>query len=144
MALPCRNRWTAVGGTAYAQSGVGATLLRATDSIEYNSYYAQDYDERCRERARRSRQSPTPRLYPANPTHRGGRRREARQRVGTLLNPAATSATRRRAFSRTTASTVRITVNGFIDWNPFTWNTSNPSDRFNGLVPGPTAQTNPR
>jgi hypothetical protein len=122
-------------GTAYAQSGWGEPSTVQQTAFEYNSYYAQDYDERAGSKERGVEGEADPDALPSQPDVADEEAEESfGNGAGTLLNPCCNLGDEWRIFQNECLDCRGITVNGWLGWNPFTWNTSNPSDRFNGPV----------
>lgn len=57
-------------GTAYAQSGLGQPSTVQQTAFEYNSYYAQDFDERAGAKERGVEGEPDPQALPSQPEDR--------------------------------------------------------------------------
>jgi hypothetical protein len=122
-------------GTAYAQNGIGQPSSVQQTAFEYNSYYAQDYDERAGAKERGVEAEADPQALPSQPDVPAEEGEESfGSGGGTLLNPCCNLGEEWRFFQNDCLDCRGITVNGFIGWNPYTWNTSNPSDGFNGPV----------
>lgn len=122
-------------GTAYAQNGMGQPSSVRQTAFEYHSYYAQDYDERAGAKERGVEAEPDPQALPSQPDVPSGDSEESfGNGAGTLLNPCCNLGQEWRIFQNECLDARNITVNGFLAWNPFTWNTSSPADRFNGPV----------
>jgi hypothetical protein len=122
-------------GTAYAQNGIGQPSSVQQTALEYNSYYAQDYDERAGAKERGVEGEADPQALPSQPDAPAEEEEESfGNGAGTLLNPCCNLGEEWRIFQNDCLDQRGITVNGWIAFNPFTWNTSNPSDRFNGPV----------
>ncbi len=124
-------------GTAYAQSGWGQPTSVQQTAFEYNSYYAQDYDERAGAKERGVEGEPDPQALPNQPDYYnsgGGGEASFGSGAGTLLNPCCNLGEEWRLFQNECLDSRSITLNGWVAWNPFIWNTTNPQDRFNGPV----------
>lgn len=122
-------------GTAYAQNGIGQPSSVQQTAFEYNSYYAQDYDERAGAKERGVEAEADPQALPSQPDAPAEEGEESfGNGGGTLLNPCCNLGEEWRFFQNDCLDCRGIKVNGFIAWNPYTWNTSNPSDNFNGPV----------
>lgn len=121
-------------GTAYAQSGLGQPSSVQQTAFEYNSYYAQDYDERAGAKERGVEGEADPQALPSQPDAPADEEESFGNGAGTLLNPCCCLGDEWRIFQNECLDCRGITVNGWLGWNPFTWNTSSPADRFNGPV----------
>ncbi len=122
-------------GTAYAQSGLGEPSSVQQTAFEYHSYYAQDYDERAGAKERGVEGEADPQALPSQPDVASEEAEESfGNGAGTFLNPSCCLGDEWRIFQNDCLDCRGITVNGWIAWNPFIWNTTNPDDRFNGPV----------
>ncbi|MEX0977742.1 MAG: outer membrane beta-barrel protein, partial [Pirellulales bacterium] len=133
MALACALACLLSAGTAYAQSGFGQASSVQQTAFEYNSYYAQDQDEKAGAKERGVEAEADPQATPSQPDAE-----EAEESFGngggTILNPCCCLGDEWRIFDSECLKCRGVNVQGFLGWNPFTWNTSSPADRFNGPV----------
>ncbi|MEX0678153.1 MAG: porin [Pirellulales bacterium] len=116
-------------GTAYAQSGWSQPSSVQQTAFEYNSYYAQDYDEKAGAKARGVEAEPDPEAKPSN----GGEEEEPSfgNGCGTLLNPCCCLGEQWKLFDSECLTCRDMTIAGFLD-HGFSWNPDNPLDRYNG------------
>ncbi len=123
-------------GTAYAQNGWGQPSSVQQTAFEYNSYYAQDYDERAGAKERGVEGEPDPDALPSQPDMSAPEEDEESfgNGAGTLLNPCCCLGDEWRLFNCPCLECNNIVVQGWLAWNPFVWNTTNPANRFNGPV----------
>lgn len=121
-------------GTAYAQSGWGQASSVQQTAFEYDSYYAQDFDERAGAKERGVEGEPDPMATPYQPDYSGPGEQSFGNGGGTLLNPCCCLGEEWRLFDSECLDCRGVTLQGWFGWNPFIWNTSNPADRFNGPV----------
>ncbi len=117
---------------AFAQYDPGANGPVQPTAYEYNSYYAQDFDEQAgaKERGVEGEPDPQARVAPADEASGdeslgGG--------CGTLLNPYCCLGDEWKLFDCEALECRNINIAGWFAQS-FTWNTTNPSDRFNGPV----------
>lgn len=113
--------------SAFAQNGLGQPQSARQTAFEYNSYYAQDYDEQAGAKERGVEGEPDPQAAPpageeAPSFGNGG---------GTILNPCCNLGEQWKMFDNECLTCRKITIAGFLEQG-FTWNPQNPSDRFNG------------
>lgn len=122
-------------GTAYAQSGPGQTRSVQQTAFEYNSYYAQDYDERAGAKERGVEGEQDPQANASEPSGAGAEEEKESfgNGAGTLLNPCCNLGDEWRIFQNECMTARGINVQGWLAQS-YTWNTSNPADRFNGPV----------
>ena len=130
LALACAVACLLSAGTAYAQSGFGQASSVQQTAFEYNSYYAQDQDERAGAKERGVEGQADPMANPSQPDAEESFGNGA----GTILNPCCCLGEEWRYFDSECLKCRGVTVQGWLGWNPFTWNTSSPADRFNGPV----------
>lgn len=122
-------------GSAYAQTGWGQASPVQQTAFEYNSYYAQDYDERAGAKERGVEGEPDPDALPSQPDVDTPEAEESfGNGAGTLLNPCCNLGDEWRLFDSECLKCCNTVVQGWIGWNPFVWNTTNPTDRLNGPV----------
>ncbi len=124
-------------GTAFAQNGWEQPSSVQQTAYEYNSYYAQDYDERAGAKERGVEGELDPDALPSQPDIAPGEGSDEESfgnGAGTILNPCCCLGDEWRIFDSPCLECNNIVVQGWVAWNPFTWNTSNPADRFNGPV----------
>ncbi len=120
-------------GTAYAQSSWGQPTAVQQAAFEYNDYYAQDFDERAGSKERGVEGEPDPYALSNQPDYSGSGESFGNG-AGTLLNPCCCLGDEWRLFDSACLDCRGVTLQGWLGWNPFIWNTSNPADRFNGPV----------
>lgn len=124
-------------GTAYAQRGMGYPSPVQQTAFEYSDYYAQDFDERAGAKERGVEGTPDPDALPTQPDYMGPDDDEEESMgsgAGTLLNPYCCLGDEWRIFDSPCLECNNMAIQGWVGWNPFIWNTSNPADRFNGPV----------
>ena len=116
---------------AYAQSMPGKYAPLQPPAYEYNSYYAQDFDEQAgaKERGVEGEPDPMARVAPADDGEES-----FGNGAGTFLNPCCDLGEECRLFDSCCLESYDTVIQGWIAWNPFIWNTTNPADRFNGPV----------
>jgi Putative beta-barrel porin-2, OmpL-like. bbp2 len=135
LALAAATAGLLSAGTAYAQSGWGQASTVQQTAFEYNSYYAQDEDERAGAKERGVEGEVDPDATPSQPDVADAEAEESfGNGAGTLLNPCCCLGDEWRIFDSECLKCRGVVVQGWLGWNPFTWNTSNPADRFNGPV----------
>jgi hypothetical protein len=120
-------------GHAYAQSSWGQPSTVQQTAFEYNDYYAQDFDERAGAKERGVEGEPDPQALPNQPDVSSDEESFGNG-AGTLLNPCCCLGDEWRLFDSECLECRGVTLQGWIGWNPFIWNTTNPADRFNGPV----------
>ncbi len=109
---------------AYAQYAPGQESAVQPTAYEYNSYYAQDQDEQAGAKERGVEAEPDPQAAAAEeeePSFGNGN--------GTIFSPCCCLGDQWKLFDSECLECRGINVAGFMAMNPFTWNTSNPSDR---------------
>lgn len=117
-------------GSAYAQSAYGQAPAARQTAFEYNSYYAQDYDEQAGAKERGVEGEPDPQAAAAPAAEEapsfgnGG---------GSILNPCCCLGEQWKMFDSEALTCRKINVAGWLAQS-FTWNTSSPADRWNGPV----------
>src|SRR5262245_21468239 len=74
-------------GTAFAQSAGGQSPAVRQTAFEYNSYYAQDYDERAGAKERGVEGEADPQALPSQPDAPSDEEESFGNGAGTLLNP---------------------------------------------------------
>jgi len=117
--------------TAYAQTGPGYTSSVQRTAFEANSYYyAQDYDERAGAKERGVEGEPDPQATPSEPSSNDP---SFGNGAGTLLNPCCNLGEQWKIFDCEGLKCRNINISGWLAQS-YTWNTSNPADRFNGPV----------
>jgi hypothetical protein len=114
-------------GTAYAQSGMGRPSAVQQTAFEYNNYYAQDDDEMAGAKERGVEGEPDPQAAAAPAAESAG------NGAGTLLNPCCNLGEQWKIFDNPCLKCKNINIGGWAAQS-YTWNTSSPSDRFNGPV----------
>jgi hypothetical protein len=135
MALAAVSAGLLSAGTAYAQSGWGQASTVQQTAFDYNSYYAQDFDERAGAKERGVEGEPDPMALPSQPDAPAEEGEESfGNGAGTLLNPCCCLGDEWRLFDSECLECNNTVLQGWIGWNPFVWNTTNPADRFNGPV----------
>jgi hypothetical protein len=116
-------------GSAFAQSGLGQPQSARQTAFEYNSYYAQDYDEQAGSKEEGVEGEPAPAAAApaaeAAPSFGNG--------GGTILNPCCNLGEQWKAFDSECLTCRKITVAGWLAQS-YTWNTTSPHDRWNGPV----------
>jgi hypothetical protein len=133
MALAAAMASLLSAGTAYAQSGWGQASSVQQTAFEYNSYYAQDQDERAGAKERGVEGQADPQALPSQPDVSSDEESFGNG-AGTLLNPCCCLGDEWRIFDCENLACRGITMQGWLGWNPFTWNTTDPANRFNGPV----------
>jgi Putative beta-barrel porin-2, OmpL-like. bbp2 len=118
-------------GTAYAQRNWGQPSAVQQTAFEYNDYYAQDVDERAGAKERDVEGQPDTEALPDQPDTDA---KSMGNGAGTLLNPCCCLGEEWRLFDSECLKCNNTVVQGWIAWNPFVWNTSNPANRMNGPV----------
>ncbi|REK05473.1 MAG: porin [Planctomycetota bacterium] len=126
-------------GTAYAQNGWGQASSVQQTAFEYNSYYAQDYDERAGAKERGIEGTPDPQALPNQPDTYPGQPgiyddESFGNGAGTLLDPCCCIGDEWRLFDFECLECCNTVIQGWVGWNPFVWNTTNPQNRLNGPV----------
>jgi putative OmpL-like beta-barrel porin-2 len=115
-------------GTAYAQSGLGQPGPAQPTAYDYNSYYSQDTDEAAgsKEQGVEGEPAPAAAAAPATPAPMPG--------AGTFLNPCCCLGEQWKLIDQMPCTKANgIVVGGWLAQS-YTWNTSNPADKFNGPV----------
>jgi len=116
-------------GSAYAQQGTGQYSQVQPTAFEYNSYYAQDYDQQAGSKEQGVEGEPAPAAAGAaaeeEPSFGNGN--------GTILNPCCNLGEQWKIFDCDGLECRGINIQGWLAQS-FTWNTSSPADRFNGPV----------
>ena len=115
-------------GTAYAQFPTGPVSVEQT-AYEYNSYYSQNDDQAAGAKERGVEGEPDPAAAAAAPEGPPS----AGNGCGTLLNPYCCLGEQWKLFDGPCLKCNNINIAGWIAQS-YTWNTTNPSDRFNGPV----------
>jgi Putative beta-barrel porin-2, OmpL-like. bbp2 len=118
--------------TAYAQRNWGQPSAVQQTAFEYNDYYAQDYDERAGSKERDVEGQPDAAALPDQPDAASAEKSFGNG-AGTLLNPCCCLGEEWKLFDCESLKCRGITVDGWFVQS-FTWNTTNPADRFNGPV----------
>ncbi len=139
LALACAIAGLLSARAAYAQTGWSQPSSVQQTAFEYNSYYAQDFDERAGAKERGVEGEPDPMALPSQPdTYPGEAGIDDEESfgngAGTLLNPCCCLGDEWRLFDNECLECCNTVVQGWIAWNPFIWNTSNPVNRLNGPV----------
>ncbi len=117
-------------GPAYAQNRSGQPTSVQQTAYDYNSYYAQDDDQKAGSKEQGVEGEPAPAAAaaadPAAPAPMPG--------AGTLLNPCCNLGEKWNLVDKFPCAKANgINIAGWLAQS-YTWNTSNPSDRFNGPV----------
>ena len=116
-------------GTAYAQINSGQPSSVQMTAYEYNSYYKQDVNEQAGSKERGVEEA----TQPAAEAPASDAPPSAGNGAGTLLNPCCCLGEPFKLFDNPCLKCRNINVAGFLAQS-YTWNTSNPEDRFNGPV----------
>ncbi|MGD9721585.1 MAG: outer membrane beta-barrel protein [Pirellulales bacterium] len=116
---------------AYAQIAPGQSAPVQPTAYEYNSYYAQQDDEMAGAKERGVEGEPDPQAAQAPAEEE---EESFGNGCGTLLNPYCCLGDQWKIFDSECLECRGINVTGWLAMNPFTWNTTNPADRFNGPV----------
>jgi hypothetical protein len=118
---------------AFAQYGAYPNQAAQPVAYEYNSYYAQQDDAQAGAKERgvegepdTQAQAPAPAEEEEEESFGNG--------CGTLLNPCCNLGEQCKLFDYECLTCRGINLTGWLAMNPFTWNTTNPADRFNGPV----------
>src|SRR5262249_49628606 len=118
---------------AFAQYAPGANGAVQPTAYEYNSYYAQDYDEQAGAKERGVEGEPDPQARVAPAAEEAEEEESFGNGCGSLLNPYCCLGDAWKLFDCEGLECRGINVAGWFAQS-FTWNTTNPSDRFNGPV----------
>lgn len=118
---------------AFAQYDSAANGSVQPTAYEYNSYYAQDFDEQAGAKERGVEGEPDPQATVAPAAEADGEESFG-DGCGSLLNPYCCLGDEWRLFDHECLECCNTTVQGWLAWNPFVWNTTNPADKFNGPV----------
>jgi hypothetical protein len=119
---------------AFAQYDPGLNGPVQPTAYEYNSYYAQPFDEQAGAKERGVEGAPDPQAAVAPAAEEAEEEESFGDGCGTLLNPYCCLGDEWKLFDCEGLECRGINVAGWLALNPFTWNTSNPADRFNGPV----------
>lgn len=115
---------------AYAQQGPARSYQFEQTAYEYNSY--QDYDEQAGAKERGVEGEPDPQAAPNQETPAADAKSFGNGN-GTLLNPCCCLGEQWKIFDSECLKCRNINIAGWLAQS-YTWNTSNPADRFNGPV----------